>query len=100
MFTHSASHFDSNVSFVVTRGKVAVAKAQSAATKYSRHAVVASSAHRTVLGDKTNGVLNFHGNSNLNTGRWTKSERLAFLRGLRRHGKSKWRDIARGIVTR
>lgn len=36
----------------------------------------------------------------LNQGRWTKSERLAFLRGLRKFGKSKWKEISTLVPTR
>lgn len=33
-------------------------------------------------------------------GRWTKHERLAFLRGLRKFGKSRWKEISTLIPTR
>lgn len=36
----------------------------------------------------------------INRGRWTLQERLAFLRGLRVHGKSKWKEISKMIPTR
>jgi Myb-like DNA-binding domain len=36
----------------------------------------------------------------INRGRWTTQERLTFLRGLRVHGKSKWKEISKMIPTR
>lgn len=36
----------------------------------------------------------------LNTGRWEKHERMAFLRGFRRYGKGKWKQIGAMIPSR
>jgi hypothetical protein len=53
------------------------------------------------LGGTTNVVTNKENRpTKINRGRWTLQERLSFLRGLRLHGKSKWKEISKMIPTR
>ena len=50
---------------------------------------------------KAGDLVGHHGDqADLRYGRWTKQERLAFLVGLRKFGKSKWKEISGLIPTR
>lgn len=85
-----------------TRGQAAIASGKRWPPKNPRNKSVSSRNTSDSPATKTNvlGEISITENGSLNTGRWTKAERLAFLRGLRRYGTSKWKLIARGIATR